>query len=88
MREALQEEVSKFGIWSMLPDGSRILTGFGKSTAALVTGILQSSDTPLHIDEIQKHIREHVTSETTNEFEHPQGRLLKLVCSMEEGPMD
>lgn len=68
MREALQEEVSKFGIWSMLPDGSRVLTGFGKSTAALVTGILQSSDTPLHIDEIQKRIREHVTSETTNEL--------------------
>lgn len=68
MREALQEEVSKFCIWSTLPDGSRILTGFGKSTAALVTGVLQASDIPLHIDEIQKRIREHATNETLNEL--------------------
>lgn len=66
MREALQEEVSKFCIWSALPDGSRILTGFGKSAAALVSGVLQASDTPLHIDEIQRRIRAHSTYEATN----------------------
>lgn len=68
MREALQEEVSKFCIWSTLPNGSRILTGFGKSTAAIVTSILQSSDIPLHIDEIHKRICEYAACETTNEL--------------------
>ncbi|MGK3495663.1 DNA-directed RNA polymerase subunit alpha C-terminal domain-containing protein [Citrobacter youngae] len=68
MREALQEEMFKFCIWSSRPDGSRFLTGFGKSTAALVTGVLHASDTPLHIDEIHKRIREHATCETTNEL--------------------
>ncbi|HGK4767907.1 TPA: hypothetical protein ACJ2XP_005094, partial [Enterobacter cloacae] len=67
MREALQEEVSKFCIWSTLPDGTRILTGFGKSSAALISGILQASDTPLHIDDIQKRIHEHSTGEILNE---------------------
>ena len=67
MREALHEEVSKFCIWSALPDGSRILTGFGKSAAALVSGVLQASDTPLHIDEIQRRVRAHSTYEATNE---------------------
>ncbi|HID3973158.1 TPA: DNA-directed RNA polymerase subunit alpha C-terminal domain-containing protein [Enterobacter cloacae] len=67
MREALQEEVSKFCIWSSLPDGTRILTGFGKSSAALVSGILQASDIPLHIEEIQKRILEHSTGEILNE---------------------
>ncbi|MHC8441420.1 MAG: DNA-directed RNA polymerase subunit alpha C-terminal domain-containing protein [Candidatus Eutrophobiaceae bacterium] len=66
MREALQEEVSKHCIWFLLPDSSRILTGFGKSAAALVSGILQASDTPLHIDEIQRHIRANSTYEATN----------------------
>lgn len=66
MREALYEEVSKFCIWSALPDGSRILTGFGKSAAALVSGVLQASDTPLHIDEIQRRVRTHSTYEATN----------------------
>ncbi|MEQ9899891.1 DNA-directed RNA polymerase subunit alpha C-terminal domain-containing protein [Pectobacterium punjabense] len=67
MREALQEEVSGFCIWSALPDGTRILTGFGKSATALVSSVLQASETPLHIDEIQKRIREHSTYEATNE---------------------
>ena len=66
MREALLEEVSQFCIWSALPDGSRILTGFGKSVAAMVSGILQASDTPLHIDEIQQRVRAHSTYEATN----------------------
>ncbi len=66
MREALYEEVYKFCIWSALPNGSRILTGFGKSAAALVLGILQASDTPLHIDEIQRRVRAHSTYEATN----------------------
>ncbi len=56
MREALLEEVSKYCIWSILPDGSKILTGFGKSASALVSGMLQASDTPLHVDEIQRRI--------------------------------
>jgi hypothetical protein len=66
MREALHEEVSKFCIWSALPDGSRILTGFGKSLAALVSGVLQASDKPLHIDEIQRRVRAHSTYEATS----------------------
>jgi hypothetical protein len=66
MREALQEEVSKFCVWSALPDGSRILTGYGKSAAALVAGVLQTSETPLHIDEIQRRVRTHSTYEATS----------------------
>ncbi|PIT81961.1 DNA-directed RNA polymerase subunit alpha C-terminal domain-containing protein [Limnohabitans sp. 15K] len=66
MREALLEEVSKFCIWSALPDGSRIFTGFGKSATALVAGLLQASDTPLHIDEIQSRIRANSSYEATN----------------------
>ncbi|WP_213956749.1 MULTISPECIES: DNA-directed RNA polymerase subunit alpha C-terminal domain-containing protein [unclassified Variovorax] len=66
MREALREEVSRLCIWSALPDGSRILAGFGKSAAALVSGVLQASDTPLHIDEIQRRVRTHSTYEGTN----------------------
>jgi len=66
MREALLEEVSKFCVWSALPDGSRILTGFGKSATALVAGLLQASDTPLHIDEIQSRIRANSSYEATN----------------------
>jgi hypothetical protein len=66
MREALLKEVSQFCIWSALPDGSRILTGFGKSAAAMVSSILQVSDTPLHIDEIQQRVRAHSTYEATN----------------------
>ena len=66
MREALLEEVSKFCIWSALTDGSRILTGFGKSLTALVSGLLQASDTPLHIDEIQRRIRANSSYEATN----------------------
>ncbi len=66
MREALQEEVSKFCIWSVLPDGSRILTGFGKSAAAFVSGVLQASDTPLHFNEILQRVRAYSTYEATN----------------------
>ncbi len=66
MREALQVEVSKFFNWSELPDGSRVLTGFGKSATALVSGVLQTSDSPLHIDEIQRRVRAHSTYEATN----------------------
>lgn len=66
MQEALLEEVSKFCVWSALPDGSRILTGYGKSAAALVSGLLQASDTPLHIDEIQRLIRANSSYEATN----------------------
>jgi hypothetical protein len=56
MREALVEEVSNFCVWSVLPDGSRILVGFGKSVSALVSSVLQASDSPLHIDEIQRRV--------------------------------
>ena len=66
MREALQEEVSKFCVWSELPDGSRVLSGFGKSAAALVLSLLQASDTPLHIDEIQRRVRALSIYESTN----------------------
>jgi hypothetical protein len=66
MREALLEEVSEFCIWSAMTDGSRILTGFGKSATALVSGLLQASDTPLHIDEIQRRIRANSSYEATN----------------------
>jgi hypothetical protein len=66
MREALQEEITKFCIWSPRPDGTRILTGFGKSAVALVSGILQASDKPLLIDEIQRRARAHSTYEATN----------------------
>jgi hypothetical protein len=66
MREALNEEVSRFFVWSTLPDGSRILTGFGKSVAALVSGVLQASEVPLHIDEIHVRVRAHSTYEATS----------------------
>ncbi len=66
MREALIEEVSKFCVWSVLPDGSRILAGFGKSAAALVSGVLQASESPLHIDEIQRRVSSYSAYEATN----------------------
>jgi hypothetical protein len=56
MREALLEEVSKSCIWSALPDGTRIFTGFGNSANALVSNLLRTSDTPLHIDQIQQRL--------------------------------
>jgi len=66
MREALYEEISKYCIWSVLPDGSRALTGFGKSAAVLVSSVLQTSDTPLNIDEIQRLVRAHSAYEAAN----------------------
>ncbi|WP_226148660.1 DNA-directed RNA polymerase subunit alpha C-terminal domain-containing protein [Burkholderia contaminans] len=66
MREALQEEVSKLCVWSTQPDGSRVLSGFGRSATALVSAVLQESETPLHIDEIQRRVRAHSTYEATN----------------------
>lgn len=66
MREALLEEISKFCVWSVLPDGSRILAGFGKSAAALVSGVLQASDSPLHIDEIQRRVEAYSAYEAAN----------------------
>lgn len=66
MREALLEDVSKFCVWSLLPDGSRILAGFGKSAAALVSGVLQASDSPLHIEEIQRRVGAYSAYEATN----------------------
>jgi len=66
MREALLEEVSKFCVWSVLPDGSRILAGFGKSASALVSGVLQASDSPLHIEEIQRRVGAYSAYEATN----------------------
>jgi len=66
MREALQDEVTKLCIWSPRPDGSRILTGFGKSLAAVVSALLQESDTPLHVDEILKRTRANSTYEAIN----------------------
>lgn len=66
MSEALLEAISNFCIWSSLPDGSRILSGFGKSAVAVVSGLLQASDTPLHIDEIQRRISANSAYEATN----------------------
>ena len=66
MREALIEEVSRFCVWSVLPDGSRILAGFGKSAAAIVFGVLQASESPLHIDEIQRRVCAHSAYEATS----------------------
>lgn len=66
MREALEDEITKLCIWSPRPDGSRILTGFGKSFAAVVLAILQESDNPLRVDEILKLTRANPTYETIN----------------------
>ena len=66
MREALLEEVSRLCIWSALPDGSRIMSGFGKSTTTIVSGILQVSDTPLPVEEIQQRVLAYSTDEATN----------------------
>ena len=66
MTEALQEECSKYCIWSTIADGTRILTGFGTSISSLVAGLLRASDTPLHIDEIQRRVQSHSTYEDTS----------------------
>lgn len=66
MREALQREVHKFCIWSDLPDGSRILSGFGKSGSALVLGVLQASENPLHIEEISRRVSVNSAYESAN----------------------
>jgi len=66
MREALIEEVARFCVWSALPDGSRILAGFGKSAAAMVFGVLQASEAPLRIDEIQRRVCAHSAYEATS----------------------
>jgi len=56
MQEALLEEVDRFCIWSVQPDGSRILSGFGKALPKIVLSVLETSGTPLHVKEIQKRI--------------------------------
>lgn len=66
MQEAMQEEILKFCNWSNRPDGSRILTGVGSSATALVLGVLQASDTPLHIDEIERRVRSYPAYKATN----------------------
>lgn len=66
MREALLEEVSQFCVWSVRPDGSRFLAGYGKSAAALVSGVLQASESPLHIEEIQRRVDTNSDYEATN----------------------
>ena len=66
MRDALWEEVSQYCIWSNDPNEPRILTGFGKSTAALVSSILQESENPLHIDEIMRRAQQDSAYEAIN----------------------
>lgn len=66
LREALQEEISKFCIWSSASHGSRILTGFGRSSSDLVLAVLQASAMPLHIDKIENQIRTHTIYKEIN----------------------
>ena len=66
MREALQDEVSKLCIWSPRTDGSRVLAGFGKSLAGVVSALLQNSDNPLHVDEVLKLTRANSMHEAIN----------------------
>jgi len=63
MCDALWSEVSRHCVWSEGPVGSRTLTGFGKSISTLVTGILQASEAPLHLDEIFRRAKRHAIGE-------------------------
>jgi hypothetical protein len=65
LQTLLWREVSRLGVWTESTDADRKLVGYGKTAQALVLGILESSETPLHVDELLAKAKE-ISSETYN----------------------
>jgi hypothetical protein len=65
LKDALWREVSSTGVWADDGAGDRKLVGFGKTAQALILGILEGSDTPLHIEDICAKAME-MSSDTYN----------------------
>ena len=57
LKAALWREVSGFGVWADDGAGDRKLIGFGKTAQAVIMGILEGSDTPLHVDDIWAKVK-------------------------------
>lgn len=52
LKEALWREVSSTGVWAGDGEGDRKLVGFGKTAQAIIVGILEGSEAPLHVEDI------------------------------------